>query len=54
MRKAQVHGKSGSSAAAEAQLRKSHGLSGRVATKLDSRSVQLAQAKLIDTIQNIQ
>tara|TARA_A100000164_G_scaffold275481_1_gene247492 strand:- start:135 stop:929 length:795 start_codon:yes stop_codon:yes gene_type:complete len=52
MRKAQVHGKSGSSAAAEAQLRKSHGLSGRVATKLDSRSVQLAQAKLIDTIQN--
>ena len=52
MRKAHVHGKSGSSAAAEAQLRNSRGLSGRAATKLDSGAGQLAQAKLIDTMQN--
>ena len=52
MRKAHVHGKSGSTAAAEALLRRSRGLSGQAATKLDSGAGQSAQAKLIDTIQN--
>ena len=53
MRKAHVHGKSGSTAAAEAQLRRSRGLSsGQAATKFDSGAGQTAQAKLIDTMQN--
>ena len=53
MRKAHVHGKSGSTAAAEAQLRRSRGLSsGQAATKFDSGTGQAAQAKLIDRMQN--
>ena len=53
MRKAHVHGKSGSTAAAEAQLRRSRGLSsGQAATKFDSGAGQAAQAKLIDRMQN--
>ena len=53
MRKAQVSGKSSSSAAAaEMQLRKTHRLSERAATKLDSGAGQLAQAKLTDRMQN--
>ena len=53
MRKAHVHGKSGSTAAAEAQLRRSRGLSsGQAATKFDSGAGQTAQAKLIDRMQN--
>ena len=52
MRKAHVHGKSGSTAAAEAHLRRSRGLSGQAATKFDSGAGQSAQAKLIDRMQN--
>ena len=53
MRKAHVHGKSGSTAAAEAQLRRSRGFSsGQAATKFDSGTGQAAQAKLIDRMQN--
>ena len=53
MRKAHVRQKTSSSAvASEAQLRRSRGLSSRAATKLDSGTGQLAQAKLVDTMQN--
>ena len=53
MRKAQVSGKSSSSAAAaEMQFRKTRRLSERAATTLDSGAGQLAQAKLIDRMQN--
>ena len=53
MRKAHFRRETTSSAvASEAQTRRSRGLSSRAVTKLDSGTGQLAQAKLVDTMQN--